>query len=367
MRSYQMYCQLKEFCRVDLITCNNLELPKNDVANFLNSGSYNGNYRGHVFINPAPPIFGKKLALSSELQKKVDLQSYDYVVVRYYNSAYWLGLFNLDNLILDCDDCYLEIFLSKFQDPKINPFTRVYTYLQCALFKPAYLSLISQVNSLIFSRHSKYSKHLTKSFIVPNQLSKPAESLPSPVWAAVDPIRVMFVGVLNYAPNIDGVNHFLKNIWPHVISKKQNVEFLIVGSSLSEKLKDKWRKHAQVNVLGYVQDIESVYRDVDVCVVPVYRGSGTHIKVMEALKYGKPAVLSHISIRGYEDVLQHDDNILIANNDAAYADNLVKLIDNKSYREKIATAGLATFLKHFCIQNSENHMKRVICGGRNLK
>lgn len=362
MRSYQMYCQLTEFCDVDLLTCNENLLPQSDVSDFVNATSYTGNYLGHILINRFPPILSQKKDLSADFLKHVPQpDAYDYVVVRYYNSAYWLGLFSLPNLILDCDDCYLEIFLSKFQDSNINPFVRLYTYLQCQLFKSGYLKLISQVNRLIFSRHSQYSSHLTDSFIVPNQLNSPPDSLPPPVLPQ-DPalVRILFVGVLNYEPNIEGMEHFLKNIWPKVVAKKRNAELLIVGSSLDEKLKQKWSKHPQVNVLGYIQNIEAVYASIDITIVPVYRGSGTHIKIMESLKYGKPAVLSHISIRGYESVLHHDKNILIAKDDANYADILIKLIENKHYRETLAQAGSDTFFKHFCFQNSKNHMKQVI-------
>jgi len=46
--------------------------------------------------------------LNRKIEELLNKTKYDYIFVRYYLTAYWLGPIGLNNIIIDCDDCLIE-------------------------------------------------------------------------------------------------------------------------------------------------------------------------------------------------------------------------------------------------------------------
>jgi len=104
MRSYQLLTELQKHAEVDVVSANNWPITADALAEFR------GNYRGHLKIAGHKSFTTNARPLSPALTKLVNLDQYDYIFSRYYWPAFWLGLFELNNLIIDCDDCDLEVW-----------------------------------------------------------------------------------------------------------------------------------------------------------------------------------------------------------------------------------------------------------------
>src|SRR5690606_26660298 len=105
IRSYQLYQELKSFAKVDVVTANSVGVS----FPLLRAFKEENNHVGHVIISWQDYFFGIQNRLVGELNDILSQGNYDYVFIRYYNTAYRLGALKLKNLILDCDDCYLEL------------------------------------------------------------------------------------------------------------------------------------------------------------------------------------------------------------------------------------------------------------------
>ncbi|MEZ4801892.1 MAG: glycosyltransferase [Gelidibacter sp.] len=96
--------------------------------------------------------------------------------------------------------------------------------------------------------------------------------------------KLLFVGSLNYFPNVNGLRWFVKSI----LSKVPNdFELTIVGKSPKAEDFDFIKPFANIKLIGEVDDVEPYYALNDVVVVPLLEGSGTRLKIMEAFSYGK--------------------------------------------------------------------------------
>ena len=129
-----------------------------------------------------------------------------------------------------------------------------------------------------------------------------------------EPNRVVFTGSMDWMPNEEGVINFLKEIWPRVVEFKPDISFTIVGRNPSDKLRKLAASNHQVVVTGFVEDIRPYLNQCAVYVVPLLSGSGTRIKIFEAMASGKAIVSTTLGAEGLpivdgETVLLRDDPI----------------------------------------------------------
>jgi hypothetical protein len=104
-------------------------------------------------------------------------------------------------------------------------------------------------------------------------------------------LRVGFIGHFDYWPNIDAYNVIVDTWLPTWARQVQ----LVVAGHGTHRLK----RVDDVRMLGTVSNVRDFYREVDVVLAPVNRGSGMKVKVAEALVYGRPVVATPPALDGF--------------------------------------------------------------------
>ena len=107
----------------------------------------------------------------------------------------------------------------------------------------------------------------------------------------------VFVGVLDYRPNVDGVGWFCREVWPEVRRRRPDAVLRLVGRSPSpevQRLADK----PGVELVGPVPDVRPYLAGAAVAVAPLRIARGVQNKVLEALAMGKAAVASPQALEG---------------------------------------------------------------------
>ena len=117
------------------------------------------------------------------------------------------------------------------------------------------------------------------------------ESLP-----ASKPYKLIFVGDLNWSPNLSGIVWFLENVWNH-FAESENVVFQIVGKG-GERVEKIASRFQNVRVEGVVENLHAYYSDAFAVLSPVFYGSGLRVKAIEAISYGKPLISSKFGVGG---------------------------------------------------------------------
>lgn len=114
--------------------------------------------------------------------------------------------------------------------------------------------------------------------------------------------NIMFVGGFRHDPNADGVLWFLDKIWPE-ICRELDMKFYIVGSHVPEEIKAFHGKNG-IDVKGFVSDeeLERLYAECRLVVVPLRYGAGVKGKVVEALYNGSAVVTTSVGAEGIKGI-----------------------------------------------------------------
>ena len=162
-----------------------------------------------------------------------------------------------------------------------------------------------------------------------------------PQAEAKDPL-VVFTGSMDWAPNIDAVEYFCKEIWPHVLNRVPEARFRIVGRRPHPRVE--MLASDSVEVTGSVPSTVGHLREAAVVAVPLRAGGGTRIKIYEGMAMGKAMVSTGIGAEGLDVHRGHD--ILIADEPGEFAESIISLLTNRQKRRNIEVAAANTAQKH---------------------
>lgn len=160
---------------------------------------------------------------------------------------------------------------------------------------------------------------------------------------------IVFTGLLSYRPNLDAAQYLVDQILPHVHRTHPDVELHVVGGFGRESEVAGLRRPGVV-VTGWVTDIRPHLRRAAVVVAPLRMGSGTRLKVLEAMSMGKALVSTSIGSEGI--MVTHNDHLMIADDPIQFAQEICRLLDNPELARRIANAGRNHVLKEYSWQGA---------------
>jgi len=152
------------------------------------------------------------------------------------------------------------------------------------------------------------------------------------------PNRLVFSGSMDWHPNEDAVLHFIDAILPRIRGATPDVSFTVVGRNPTARLRDAAAR-AGVVVTGTVDDVRPSIADAEVYVVPLRAGSGTRLKIFEALAMGKAVVSTTVGAEGLG--LMPGRHFVAADDPAQFAAAVVRLLRNPARRQALGQAGRA--------------------------
>jgi glycosyltransferase involved in cell wall biosynthesis len=139
---------------------------------------------------------------------------------------------------------------------------------------------------------------------------------------------------MDWLPNDDAVRYFVGHVLPLVRSEVPDARFWAVGRRPLPALRA--LASEAVTVTGTVDDIRPFLDRGAVCVVPLRSGSGTRIKIFEAMAMGKSVVSTTLGAEGLP--VTHDRDILLADSPEEFARTIVALLRDPARRRRLGGA-----------------------------
>ncbi|MBV7333097.1 glycosyltransferase [Chloroflexi bacterium TSY] len=149
--------------------------------------------------------------------------------------------------------------------------------------------------------------------------------------------RLVFVGKMDYRPNVDAVLWFGHEVLPKLQHSVPNVEFVIVGQNPHSRL-DELRTNPAVVITGWVEDPRPYIETASVYVIPLRVGGGTRFKALEAMAVGQAIVSTSLGIEGIP--IQSGQEMILADEPGSFVSAIVTLLkDRESSGELCSTLG----------------------------
>ncbi|MFN0206708.1 MAG: TIGR03087 family PEP-CTERM/XrtA system glycosyltransferase [Planctomycetota bacterium] len=159
---------------------------------------------------------------------------------------------------------------------------------------------------------------------------------PSPSIAKI-PGLIVFTGIMNYRPNVDGCVRFATKILPLICTKYPNAKFRIVGAEPSKEIRA--LASDRIEVTGPVRETADHLRAAVVAVAPLRLGRGLQNKVLEAMACAVPIVASPNATAGVD--ARAGEHFLLANSDEEFAASVLKLLHSPDAAARIGAAARA--------------------------
>ena len=106
--------------------------------------------------------------------------------------------------------------------------------------------------------------------------------------------KLIYIGFLGWEPNVTGLLWFITHVWPWLEASIPDLRFDIVGKGADIRLQEAVKNHSSIRLLGFVEDLESIYVEGRVSIAPLLFGSGMKVKVLDAMSRGMPVVTTSI-------------------------------------------------------------------------
>jgi len=294
-----------------------------------------------VFIDTRPKV----IPAFRDLLKNVSYQ-----ISRFYHPAFKEKLRALldkecwDAIILESVYMmpYFELIRSSFSGPVIlrahnvehiiwkrilentrNPLKkRYFTVLQHQLKKyekeavsrVSLTACISEVDADYFSKMVPEARIITLPFALEDK------DPPEPNSAFL--YRLGHIGSMDWMPNLEGLRHFVNEIWPEVIKAIPTAQLHLAGRHFPEN----FPKNSGVFVHGEVENASEFMQTLDALIVPLFSGSGVRIKIVEAMQNGIPVISSPVGAEGLD--LINGEHAYICETSSQYIKAINKLKEN---------------------------------------
>lgn len=206
---------------------------------------------------------------------------------------------------------------------------KLYAFEQL-MARRAWRSMVCKEEDRRFFRLARHKVHVVPNGTAVRPASDPALERPS---------HLFFVGTMSYPPNADAVSWFAREMLPTVAAgcpPEHPVRLDVVGQDPPDYVRE-LADGRTVFVHGRAASLDEFYGRAEVVVAPIRKGSGTKLKVMEALSYGKATVATTEAARGLD--LRPGIDYERADTPAEFAAACLALLRDPGRRARLGRSG----------------------------
>jgi glycosyltransferase involved in cell wall biosynthesis len=144
------------------------------------------------------------------------------------------------------------------------------------------------------------------------------------------PFSMIFAGSFTYEPNYEAMCWFVQNVYPEILRWAPQAQLIITGNHAGKSLP----LDDHVTLTGFVEDVRPLISRAWCAVIPLHKGGGTRLKILEAMALGTPVVATLKGAEGLE--VTDGKELLIADDPHAFAQAILNLFLNSELRQRLA-------------------------------
>jgi len=286
----------------------------------------------------SPRSFHLRRYFTSQMQARLTkvLRDGAYDLVQVESSA--MSSFDFGNTPVVLDEHNLEYeLLQRSNAVESSPIRRAFAANECRKAEREEIATWQRVKGCVLTSERERAVVNSAAPNIPTAVVPNGVALDyfQPTTSSATPGHIVFTGLMTYRPNADGVSYFIRRILPAIRASRRDAVFTAVGWGLPDDVRSLLGDG--VIHTGRVEDIRPYVAKASVVVVPLRIGSGTRLKVLEALAMAKPVVSTTVGCEGLD--VSHGEHLLIADEPAAFAASVVRLLEDPAEAASLGRRG----------------------------
>lgn len=181
---------------------------------------------------------------------------------------------------------------------------------------------------------------------------------PGPCWSQRQDL--LFVGGFRHPPNVDAVQWFVREVFPRLRAARPSLQFHCIGGDVPVDVQALSQADG-VRIHGHVPDLQPWLDGCRVSVAPLRYGAGVKGKVNQAMAHGLPVVATTPAVEGMH--LVDGQDVLIADDAAAFADAVLRVHDHEALWNRIATQARDNVVRHFSADAARATVRALFLSG----
>lgn len=174
----------------------------------------------------------------------------------------------------------------------------------------------------------------------------------------VDKDGILFWGALVREENYTGIQWFLTNVWPELSQTNKQLKLYIVGAGLPEHIKAEFESYSNAVVTSYVKSPADYFNRSYAMIVPLFKGAGIKIKVLESMSSYLPVITTPVGAEGINLTSMQD--CIIAEKPDEFINAIQLLINDQAFRHKLVENARALTEAKFNIQASYEKFAQLL-------
>jgi len=148
---------------------------------------------------------------------------------------------------------------------------------------------------------------------------------------------ILYLGTLSWQPNVQGLRGFVRDAFPLVRKRLPEARLVVGGRGAPADLSRLARRVAGVELIGAFDDSETLYRRARAFVEVARGGSGTRVKLLNALARGLPVVTTPDGAEGLD--IRPDEHALVGSSPSEISDALVRVMTDDALWKVLSENG----------------------------
>jgi len=148
---------------------------------------------------------------------------------------------------------------------------------------------------------------------------------------------LLFIGTMNWYPNIQAVEFLIQEIWPLIKEKYGDLKIDIIGANPPLKLTRLAENEPRIKFHGFVDDIRPHMNSALAILCPIKDGGGTKLKVLDALAMAAPLIADPVACEGID--VENGKSVLFAESPRDYVNALSKILADRDFAARLGQEG----------------------------
>ncbi len=285
-----------------------------------------------------------------KLEEVLSNESFDIIQIEHIYLGSYIEVirrYSKGKIVLRAQNVEHQLWKSYLQTSNLSFIKRIYLQKMVDRLKKEEIEVLNNIDALICLSNEdllsfeNYMKNIPCS-VIPIAI----EDVQSTTKITNAEPVVYHLGSMDWLPNKQGVDWFLKHVLPEVRKRNKQILFHFAGKNMPDNLIQ--YSNDQLIIEGEVESAIEFQSDKEIMIVPLLSGGGIRVKIIEGLALGKVIVSTSKGAEGLD--CKSGENILIANTPEEFCNAIIACFESKELREKLSRNARVLFETKFQIK-----------------